>query len=236
MIKSLIFDFGGTIDTNGIHWIEMFWSEYKRHSIQILKDEFIKAYIFAERRMNDKIKPGDSFKFILKNQLSMQFEYLFDNNLLDFDEHTIDTVVEECYSYVKECISLFNDIISELADNFSLAVISNFYGNLETVLREFNIRNYFKVITDSALLKIRKPDPKIFLITLRELSVKPEESFVIGDSYDNDIQPAQKIGCKTIWLINKTYKEKEVTLNPDYKISSVNQLKSILKPKNILQK
>ena len=27
-IKGIIFDYGGTIDTNGIHWSEVIWEQY----------------------------------------------------------------------------------------------------------------------------------------------------------------------------------------------------------------
>ena len=249
MIKSLIFDFGGTIDTNGIHWIEKFWSAYQQHSIQISKDEFINAYIFSERKMNEKIKPEDTFKTTLRNQLSLQLEYLDNNKIWEGNENEITAVAEECFSDVEKNVYLFKSIISELSENFTFAVVSNFYGNLKAVLEGFYIKNLFKVITDSAAVKIRKPDPEIFYLTLKELAVMPEEAIVIGDSYENDIQPAKGIGCKTIWLIKKTYKEREENFysnndsmhagsayqQADYKISSLGQLPLILKS-NILQK
>lgn len=235
MIKSLIFDFGGTIDTNGTHWIEMFWNVYKRHSINISKDQFVDAYIFAERRMNYKVKMKDSFRATLINQLSLQFEYLQQKNLWHSNNADINSIAGDCYTDVEKNITQFRKIINELKDQFSFAVVSNFYGNLETVLDEFDIRIFFKVITDSTLVKIRKPDPGIFFIALKALFVLPEESFVIGDSYENDIIPAKEIGCGTVWLINKTYDRKDNQLNSDYKISSIEQIQSIFKIKHKLQ-
>jgi HAD superfamily hydrolase (TIGR01549 family) len=236
MIKSLIFDFGGTIDTNGVHWIEKFWSVYNKNLINISKDRFINAYISSERRMNEKIKHEDSFRTTLKNQLSLQFEYLNNNGIWKADEDKISAIAEECYSDVKKCIAQFTDLICKLEGKFYLAVVSNFYGNLETVLREFDILKFFEVIKDSTIVNIRKPDSKIFLSALKDLSVQPEETFVIGDSYENDIKPAQKIGCHTIWLLKKTYQESEETFHSDHKISSINQLLSVLNKRHILQK
>ena len=228
MIKSLIFDFGGTIDTNGIHWIEKFWSAYEQHSIHISKDEFINAYIFSERRMNEKIKNTDTFKTTIKEQLSMQFEYLLKNSLCEIKKAEITEIAEECYLDAEKNISQFRNFINKLEDEFSFAMVSNFYGNLNTVLEEFDIKKFFKVITDSTIVKIRKPDPEIFSITIRELSVKPENTFVIGDSFENDIKPAKKLGCSTIWLINKNYKRKNDNHYSDYEISSIQELQSIL--------
>ncbi len=230
MVESLIFDFGGTIDTNGIHWIERFWSAYEQHSIHISKYEFINAYIFSERRMNEKIKNTDTFKTTIKEQLSMQFEYLLTNSLCEIKKAEIAEIAEECYHDAEKNIAQFRNIIKKLEDEFSFAIVSNFYGNLKTVLEEFNIKKIFKVITDSTIVKIRKPDPEIFSVTLRELSVKPENTFVIGDSFENDIKPAKELGCGTIWLINKIYKKKNVNHFSDYEISSIKELQSILNP------
>ena len=235
MIKSLIFDFGGTIDTNGIHWLEKFWSLYNKNLINISRELFIDAYIFAERRMNERINPDDSFKTTLENQVSLQFQFLAGNKIVNLDNSKIDYIVEESYSDVSDCISNFKENISGLEKRFSLAVVSNFYGNLKTVLEEFSLLNFFDVITDSADIKIRKPDPEIFLLTISELSVKPEETFVIGDSYENDIRPAKSIGCNTIWLLNRPYKESEEIILSDYMISSINQLRSILQHNYIEQ-
>jgi FMN phosphatase YigB (HAD superfamily) len=234
MIKALIFDFGGTIDTNGIHWIEMFWSKYLAHSINITKDNFINAYITAERKMSERIKPEDSFKTTLWNQLSLQFEYLQNNNICKITNEEINVIADECYSGVKECVLQFSNVINDFKEDFPMAVVSNFYGNLETVLKEFNIRNFFKVITDSTLAKIRKPDAEIFRITLKELSVLPDESFVIGDSIENDIKPAKTLGCNTIWLFNNTNKNKEGKFYSDYTIKSINKMNSILKKEHFL--
>ncbi len=102
-------------------------------------------------------------------------------------------------------------------------------------MKEFSLLNFFDVITDSGDIKIRKPDPEIFLLTISELSVKPEETFVIGDSYENDIRPAKSLGCNTIWLLNRPYKESEEIFLSDYMISSINQLRSILQHNYIEQ-
>ena len=34
-MKAILFDFGGTIDTNGVHWSEMFWGYYQRRRLRV---------------------------------------------------------------------------------------------------------------------------------------------------------------------------------------------------------
>ena len=44
-IKGIIFDYGGTIDTNGKHWAEVLWTRYKELNIPVSKEDFKKAYV-----------------------------------------------------------------------------------------------------------------------------------------------------------------------------------------------
>ena len=45
-----------------------------------------------------------------------------------------------------------------------------------------------------------KPMPHIFRAALQRLAVRPQEAVMIGDSPTSDIQGAQGVGLKTIWL------------------------------------
>ena len=42
-IKGVIFDYGGTIDTNGKHWAEVLWSKYVEYEVPVNKDVFKEA-------------------------------------------------------------------------------------------------------------------------------------------------------------------------------------------------
>ena len=78
-------------------------------------------------------------------------------------------------------------------------MVSNFYGNLTAVLQDFGLLRCFKVVVDSAVAGVRKPDPQIFQMAIELLSLNPKDVTIIGDSYDKDIQPAVSLGCQAIW-------------------------------------
>ena len=63
-IKGLIFDYGGTIDSNGLHWSEVIWKGYESERVVLDKDKFRDAYVFAERKLgkNPIIKPYHNFQ------------------------------------------------------------------------------------------------------------------------------------------------------------------------------
>ena len=84
-----------------------------------------------------------------------------------------------------------------------MVLVSNFYGNVESVLADFNLRHYFKEIIESAVVGVRKPDPQIFRLGVDALGLEPCNVLVIGDSYKKDIVPAESIGCRVLWLKGK---------------------------------
>ena len=44
-IKGVIFDYGGTIDTNSVHWAEVLWRAYEQMQILVDKQDFRDAYV-----------------------------------------------------------------------------------------------------------------------------------------------------------------------------------------------
>lgn len=233
MKKALLFDFGGTLDTDGIHWSEKFFEVYMHFHIPVSKENFREAFVYSERTIANIIKPDFNLKQTLKTQITYQLEYLQKNNLVpEVFSFITDELTEYCYRTVIQNVEISKEILEQLAPEYLLAVISNFYGNVVTVLEELSLKKYFTSIVDSAVVGIRKPDPKIFEIALNELGVSPIDAVMIGDSYNNDIAPAKAIGCKTIWINNKGWDEQNENNRADIIIKSFKELPQILETKN----
>jgi putative hydrolase of the HAD superfamily len=224
MNKAILFDFGGTLDTNGIHWSEKFWEVYERIKLPVTKEQYEEAYVYAEGKVQSKIKVTDNFEAVLGSQISLQFEYLTKNMLLkDFlKENLLNYVLEKCLRDVRESIEDSKIILERLKQKYFLGVVSNFYGNLVNVLNGFSIGEYFNVAVDSYTVGVKKPDPQIFKVALDRINVLPGNAVVIGDSYERDIQPAKVLGCKTIWLNGKSWQYPESTKDADVIIYSIN--------------
>ncbi len=229
-IKAILFDFGGTIDTDGIHWSEMFWECYQKHNIPITKIQYEEAYRNGEPNVDNAICKNDTFKKTLNTQIYFQFEYLFENNFLNRnkDSNYIDIITDECYKYAETKISEFRNDLEIFSNQFSMALVSNFYGNIAAVLKEFNIDIFFGSIVDSSKIGICKPDPEIFNYAIKKLNMKPANCVVIGDSYSRDIEPAKKLGCSTIWLDGKSWSRPSDTSCADFSINSVTEIKRLL--------
>lgn len=207
-IKGVLFDFGGTIDTNGVHWSEMIWMSYEADKIAVKKTAYEKAYVYAERSLNTReISENTTFYELLTKKLNQQLMYLINEKYLVCDsiEQTVKELVDACYEKVKHNINEQKDVLIYLKSKYKLALVSNFYGNLKTVVAEFGLENIFTQIVDSHIIGIRKPDPLIWEASLKLLGLKAEETLIVGDSYINDIAPAKYLDCKAIWLKGKSW-------------------------------
>ena len=191
--KGYIFDYGGTLDTGGNHWGKVFWHTYQRLAIPVEEQNFREAYVFAERQLGSLniINPEDTFRRTLEKKVRLQLQYL---NLPDKYGPCL---VDEIYHDVCRHTANSRQVLSQMPE--PKVLVSNFYGNLQAVLREFGLDGLFTKVIESAQVGIRKPDPKLFLLGVQALGLQPEEVAVVGDSIKNDIVPAHKIGCKTIW-------------------------------------
>lgn len=49
-IKGIIFDYGGTLDTNGGHWGAVIWSGYEKYQVPVNLNAFQEAYTYANVR------------------------------------------------------------------------------------------------------------------------------------------------------------------------------------------
>lgn len=203
MIKGILIDFGGTIDSDGIHWFDAFSEAYALVA-DIPHDLLWDAYVHTERTLgaNPIIKPSDTFCKTLQTKIALQTEYMQSKGLVFTKQ---DTVLDYCYNkVVRHISSVSKPILEKLHAKYPMVLVTNFYGNMHTVLEEFGLSHLFKDVIESSVVGIRKPDPAIFRLGVERLGLQPSETVMIGDSYEKDILPAQSIGCKTFLLQNST--------------------------------
>jgi len=232
-IKGIIFDYGGTIDTNGKHWAEVLWTRYKELNIPVSKEDFKKAYVHGERTLalNPMIKPSHDFYDVLLIKAKIQIEYLIEQGLLPVSALTNnypEEIAKGCYDFAKEVVNNSLFVVKRLAITYKLVLVSNFYGNINKVLENFGLLCSFKNVIESAVVGVRKPDPAIFTLGVHELGIEAHETVVIGDSFSKDIIPAKTAGCHTIWLKGEGWEESTDDSVPDAIITDLAQLIDLL--------
>ncbi len=231
-IKGIIFDYGGTIDSNGKHWAEVIWEAYEDNKIPVSKEQFREAYVYAERYLatHPVIQPDDNFGVLLRKKTDLQINFLREKGYLSDDEKNKEysqLISAQCYNFAKQTVNAEKELLSALGEKFPMVLVSNFYGNVQAVLADFDLLKYFGEIIESAVVGVRKPDPAIFGLGVEKLALPAEEIVVIGDSYTKDIVPATKNGCKTIWLKGPGWEKDDEDATADVVITDFIALKDI---------
>ena len=208
MIKGIIFDYGGTIDSRGVHWSEIIWDGYQEAGVPVSKEQFRDSYVMAERELAKvrHILPHHNFYDLLLIKMRIELGDLVARGILAADfaiEANAEKIARYCYEAAKGSIEEARPTLEALHARYPMVLVSNFYGNVESVLTDFDVRRYFGTIVESAVVGVRKPDPKIFALGVEALGLKPDEVLVVGAIYRKDIVPAESLGCKVQWLKGK---------------------------------
>jgi len=230
-IKAILFDFGGTLDTDGVHWSEKFWEAYQAAGVPIKKTEYEKAFVDAgDHLVSARILPHYNFKETIATQIELQLQFLEIHFGLPYVDHNHykEVILTYAYEEASKTLDKTKHILDRLSQHHLLGVVSNFYGNLETVLDEFDILIHLQVVIDSAKVGIRKPNPAIFRLATEHLGIAPQNTLMVGDSYDRDIVPAKQCGCITVWLEGKSWKDEVGGKEADYIIHSLSELETLI--------
>ncbi|WP_299519345.1 YjjG family noncanonical pyrimidine nucleotidase [Winogradskyella sp.] len=123
---------------------------------------------------------------------------------VDVDDTTINQLSILYIEYLTTFNHLFegaSEVLDYLRDKYELHIITNgFEEAQERKLKNSNIRHYFKTITNSEMVGVKKPNPKIFNFALDIANANAEESIMIGDSLEADIEGADRVGMNTIFF------------------------------------
>lgn len=233
-VKGILFDYGGTLDTNGLHWAEVLWTAYEKTGVPVTKAQFREAYVHGERTLavQPLIESHHNFYDVLCIKAQIQIAYLVEKGWLHTPQAGQEfplQIATLCNDFAKETTRKAGQVVQMLTNQYKLALVSNFYGNIHSILKNFSLLCSFEAVIESAVVGVRKPDPEIFVLGVKALRMKPEETVVIGDSFTKDILPARQAGCRTIWLKGKGWDDTEEDESiPDAVIHDIAQVKDLL--------
>lgn len=232
-IRGIIFDYGGTLDTGGDHWSHLIEEAYSKAGVAVDHAVFREAYVYAERELARErhILPEHDFRDLLDIKIKIELEWLVRNGL--FAPQEVDgkakEIAADCYDRARANVAKAEPVLRRLSEKYPLVLVSNFYGNISRVLEDFGIGRYFKAVIESAVVGIRKPDPRIFLKGVEALGLRPDEVLVIGDSYRKDILPAREVGCRALWLKGRGWTADEDAVTDPAVIGSLEDVLGLLK-------
>lgn len=223
-VKAILFDYGGTLDNDGIPWKDRFYPIYAAHGFSWSFEEFEKLFYAADDYLTEKKFKSMNYREMLLKQVGLIFRFagvkdpaLQKKIALEFERDSFKTLRRN------------RPLLSKLRKRYQLGIVSNFYGNLPTLCREIGYTPLFSAIIDSAREGVTKPDPEIFMAALDRLKVRPREAVFVGDSPHRDIAGAKGVGMQRVWL--NTFNPKRKPLyKDDVAIQSLTQLERILLP------
>lgn len=215
-IKGIIFDYGGTIDTNSRHWAEVLWEKYESYGVPVSKVDFRDAYVHGERTLArvPLVKPEHNFHDVLRIKTGIQIDWLIEQGKLDARKASEQAyamkVADSCYEYVLDVLKRTRPVVQALSVRYKLVLVSNFYGNIQTILKDFGLLDFFSDIVESSVVGVRKPDPAIYRLGVEAMGIPAGEVLVVGDSFSKDVVPAKKVGCKVAWLSGEGWGNEEI--------------------------
>jgi 2-haloalkanoic acid dehalogenase type II len=119
-------------------------------------------------------------------------------------------------------------------EGYRLGLISNASddADVQALVDNAGLRDYFEVILTSAAQGIRKPNPQIFWTALDSLDVLPAQAAMVGDTLGADILGAQNAGIFSIWVTRRAATPANLahadTIIPDARIDSLSSLPDLL--------
>lgn len=222
--RAILFDYGGTLDADGERWPDRFLRLYGEVGLDYPPSEIKRAFYYGEDLcyMDERVT-SFGLRTFMEHHVRLQFKALGLN-----DQGKATELVERFCTASDSHLARAARLLSRMKPRYRLGVVSNFYGNLDAVLREARLMGFFDVIVDSTRLGVQKPDYEIFRHALAQLGLSPNHVLFVGDSYERDIVPTMELGFKTVWL-RGSHSTMPAEARTDSSISSLSELEVLLR-------
>ena len=194
--SAVFFDFGGTLDADGLPAGIRFHRAYQRAGGSLAYGTFAPLFRASERRLRQLPESRTAgFRASVFAQAELIHEIVPDAAGVDraalaagFHEQAVAAAAQN------------RPVLERLASTLRLGVIANAAGNLAGWLAELGLDHVFSVVVDSTVVGFEKPDARIFTAALTALDVEADAAWMVGDDPEIDIRPAAALGLKTCWI------------------------------------
>lgn len=173
---------------------------FKEVSLELDFDQFLAVYIpinleywrlYREDQISKKElryqrlkKAFDAIELEVADETINRLSVLYIDNLPNFN-HLFEGTIE---------------ILDYLQDKYTLHLITNGFEEVQSKkLRQSGIFDYFEEIVTSESVGVKKPNPRVFRHALEVAKASPENSIMIGDSFEADVLGAHGVGMDTIF-------------------------------------
>ncbi len=197
MIKLIIFDADYTLyEINKTNAYTKLY-DYLSRELKISLEEIIEEHKNIIEKLKDSSNP-------IKRNHSYSIKLLLEKYPADNKERILGESVKIFWNQIIEDLIIIPEVIEilkRLKENFKLIIASDEFRDilekkLEKVFGDW--KQLFEILVTPEVTKTMKPSEKYYKIILNLTGLRPEETVMIGDSWERDLAPANSIGIKTI--------------------------------------
>jgi putative hydrolase of the HAD superfamily len=221
--RAVLFDFGGTLDADGVPWKERFYRLFAGAGVDVGRERFDPIFYRADDALVGGIPETQGFADTVAQLAAGVTEALCPG-----DRALASRVAAQFLEKTAEQIEKNRPLLTRLAERYRLGIVSNFYGNLETVCDDFRLRRLFPVILDSTRVGLSKPDPRMFRRAAEELGVPVESAVFVGDSLPRDMGGALAAGMRHVWLAGSGPRDATPCCADDRVVRSLLEVEAVL--------
>ena len=221
--RAVLFDFGGTLDADGLPWKERVYRLFRDEEAVVARERFDPAFYAADDALVGTLPATTSFQETVE-RLIMGVAVR-----LELSDRAIGPrVAHRFLADSLEALAANTPLLRRMGQRYRLGIVSNFYGNLARVCDDAGIRSLFSVLVDSAEVGCTKPAPRIFQHALDALGVSAARTTFVGDSLPRDMAGARGVGMRHIWLVGAEPSSASPCCRDDRQIRSLRELEAIL--------
>jgi FMN phosphatase YigB (HAD superfamily) len=197
--QTVLFDFGGTLDSDGVAWKERIHRHYAAEGLAMSAEAFAPHFYAADDPLVGKISREADLAATVA-LLAANLENGFAGGGGSPNAARGQRAARRFLAEAETCFARNRPFLRDLAGRYRLGIVSNFYGNLEAVCAGAGLSPYFGAVADSNRVGAEKPAPAIFEAALRPLGGTAATTLLVGDSLHRDREGARRLGLDFVWI------------------------------------
>lgn len=200
-VETLLFDFGGTLDADGVAWKDRFYAYYRAEGLDMTAEAFAPVFYAADDPLTGRL-PVDADLSDTAHRLAANLEDQLARRSggAQSDARRGRRIAAHFLRDASAALMRNRALLDALAKRYRLGVVANFYGNLDAVCRGAGLASLFSAIIDSTQVGTEKPGEAIFRAALEPLQATPDKTLLIGDSLRRDREGARRMQMGFIWI------------------------------------
>ena len=178
-----------------------FETVFKKQDLEVDMPRFLQFYVPINRQYWERYRKDEiSQKELRYGRLKDTFDLI----KYPVTDDLVEILSVEYIHYLPKFNHLYDgtiEILDYLQPKYNLHIITNGFAEIqENKLNNSYISHYFKSVTNSEMAGVKKPNPLIFDYALNLAQAKKENSIMIGDCIEADVQGALDAGLDAVFF------------------------------------